>query len=119
GVFEGRSTGAPIAFLVRNINARPEHYLQLKNAYRPSHADFTWEKKFSIRDYRGGGRASARETVARVIGGALAKLILLKQGISVMGYVSQIGGCRLDETDFHPDIDAMAASQVGCPDPST
>jgi chorismate synthase len=117
GVFEGKSTGAPIAFLVRNANARPEHYLQLKNAYRPSHADFTWEKKFGIRDYRGGGRASARETVARVIGGALAKLILLPQGISVMGYVTQIGSCSLDENDLRPDVASVTASQVGCPDP--
>jgi chorismate synthase len=119
GVFEGKSTGAPIAFLARNTDAKPEHYLELKEAYRPSHADFTWEKKFGVRDYRGGGRASARETLARVIGGALAKLFLRKQGISITGYVSQIGNCRLDE-DFIPgDAAAILASTVGCPDPLT
>jgi chorismate synthase len=117
GVFEGKSTGAPIAFLVRNTNAKPEHYLQLKDAYRPSHADFTWEKKFGIRDFRGGGRASARETVARVIGGAFAKLVLVKQGISIVGYVSQIGNCSLDENFIHANANPVTVSKVGCPDP--
>ena len=117
GVFEGKSTGAPVAFLARNTDARPEHYLQLKEAYRPSHADYTWEKKFGIRDYRGGGRASARETLARVIGGALAKLVLRKQGISITGYVSQIGNCRLDENFIPKDAATVLASIVGCPDP--
>lgn len=119
GVFEGKSTGAPIAFMVRNTDAKPEHYLQLKDAYRPSHADFTWEKKFGTRDYRGGGRSSARETVTRVIGGALAKLVLRKQGISVTGYVSQIGNCRLDENFILKDAVAILASPVGCPEPVT
>jgi chorismate synthase len=119
GVFEGKSTGAPIAFLARNTDAKPEHYLQLKNAYRPSHADFTWEKKFGIRDYRGGGRASARETLARVIGGALAKLVLRRSGISVTGYVSQIGNCRFDENIIPTDVAAILASTIGCPDPGT
>lgn len=119
GVFEGKSTGAPIAFLIKNTSAKPEHYLQLKDAYRPSHADFTWEKKFGIRDYRGGGRASARETVARVIGGAMAKMILLKHGISILSYISQIGSCALDENDLHADITTVTASKIGCPDPVT
>jgi chorismate synthase len=119
GVFEGKSTGAPIAFLARNKDANPEHYLQLKDAYRSSHADFTWEKKFGFRDYRGGGRASARETLARVIGGALAKLYLRKQNIFITGYVSQIGNCRLDENFILRDAAAILASTVGCPDPAT
>lgn len=119
GVFEGKSTGAPIAFLARNTDAKPEHYLQLKDAYRPSHADFTWEKKFGFRDYRGGGRASARETLARVIGGALAKLYLGKQDISITGYVSQIGSCSLDENYILKDAAAIRSSPVGCPDPET
>ncbi len=119
GVFEGKSTGAPIAFMVRNTDAKPKHYLQLKDAYRPSHADFTWEKKFGTRDYRGGGRSSARETVTRVIGGALAKLVLRKQDISVTGYVSQIGNCRLDENFILKDAAAILASPVGCPEPAT
>jgi len=119
GVFEGKSTGAPIAFLARNIDAKPEHYLQLKDAYRSSHADFTWDKKFGFRDYRGGGRASARETVARVIGGALAKLVLRNQGITLTGYVSQIGNCRLDENFIFSDPAVILSSPVGCPDPAT
>ena len=119
GVFEGKSTGSPIAFLTRNKDANPEHYLQLKNAYRPSHADFTWEKKFGVRDYRGGGRASARETVARVIGGALSKLMLRNQGITVTGYVSQVGNCKLDENYILKDTRAILSSPLGCPDPET
>jgi chorismate synthase len=117
GVFEGKSTGAPVAFLVRNMNAKPDHYLQLKDAYRPSHADFTWDIKFGVRDYRGGGRASARETVARVIGGALAKLVLSKEGISIMGYVSQIGSCKLDDNYLYKDATSETTSNCGCPDP--
>jgi chorismate synthase len=119
GVFEGKSTGAPIAFLAKNTDAKPEHYQQLKESYRPSHADFTWEKKFGIRDYRGGGRASARETLARVIGGALAKLYLRKQGISVTGYVSQIGQFKLNDNFKLEDSSAVLSSQIGCPDPFT
>ncbi len=116
GVFEGKSTGAPIAFLAKNTNAKPEDYLQLKDAYRPSHADLTWEKKFGIRDYRGGGRASARETLARVIGGALAKLFLQKQNIIIKGYISGIGSCSIDENDLKFDSLAVASSKIGCPD---
>jgi len=118
GVFEGKSTGAPIAFITRNIDAKPEHYDQIKNVYRPSHADYTWEKKFGIRDYHGGGRASARETLARVIGGALAKLLLKKHGIFITGYVSQIGPCHLDDAFVLQEI-AIPRSKIGCPDPQT
>jgi chorismate synthase len=117
GVFEGKSTGAPIAFLTRNTDAKPEHYIQLKDSYRPSHADFSWQEKFGFRDYRGGGRASARETLSRVIGGALAKMFLQKHGIRVSGYVSQIGDCRLDENFKHDDPDIITSSTLGCPDP--
>src|SRR5271157_1337288 len=117
GVFEGKSTGAPIAFLAKNTNAKSEHYLELKDAYRPSHADFTWEKKFGIRDYRGGGRASARETLARVIGGALAKLFLQKQNIIIKGYISAIGSCSIDENDLNFDSLAVSDSKISCPDP--
>jgi chorismate synthase len=118
GVFEKKSTGAPIAFMVNNIDAKPEHYVQLKDTYRPSHADFTWEKKFGIRDYRGGGRASARETVSRVIGGALAKLYLEKQMISVTGYISQIGNCKLDGNLEFNRPEVLKTSKIGCPDPA-
>ncbi|MCX6244011.1 MAG: chorismate synthase [Bacteroidetes bacterium] len=119
GIFEGKSTGAPIAFLARNVDAKPEHYTQLKETYRPSHADFTWDRKFGIRDYQGGGRASARETLARVVGGALAKLYLRKPGIGINGYVSQIGNCRLPEDFILSDYDKVLNSEVGCPDPET
>ena len=117
GVFEGQSTGSPIAFIARNKDANSEHYVQLKEMYRPSHADYTWEKKFGFRDYRGGGRASARETLSRVVGGALAKLFLRKFGISFSAYVSQIGTCRLDETTGPFDIKTIQTSKLGCPDP--
>jgi chorismate synthase len=119
GIFEGRSTGAPVAFLVRNTDANPEHYTQLKEAWRPSHADFTWERKYGMRDYRGGGRASARETLSRVIAGALAKLYLRGTGITVEGYVSQIGNCSLPEDFILKDYQEAAKSAVGCPDPDT
>jgi chorismate synthase len=118
GTFEGRSTGAPIAFMTGNTDAKPEHYSHLKDIYRPSHADYTWEKKFGIRDYRGGGRASARETLARVIGGALAKLILLEPAISVTGFVSQIGTCKLEDDSLTGDLSALSKSKLGCPDPA-
>ncbi len=76
GVFEGKSLGTPIGFLVRNNDSRPEDYDHLKNVYRPSHADYTYDKKYGLRDHRGGGRSSARETLARVVGGAFANIIL-------------------------------------------
>ena len=91
GTFEGKSTGAPIAFVVYNEDQRPADYDQLQNLYRPSHADYTWQQKFGIRDHRGGGRASARETLARVAGGAFAKLLLRRHGIEISATVSQIG----------------------------
>ncbi len=91
GIFEGRSTGAPIAFLVQNRDHRSEDYDELREIYRPSHADFTWQHKYGIRDHRGGGRASARETLARVAGGAFAKLLLNSAGIRVIASTDQIG----------------------------
>ena len=76
GIFEGKTTGTPIGFLVRNANQHSEDYENLRNLFRPSHADFTYEQKYGIRDYRGGGRSSARETISRVVAGAFAKLVL-------------------------------------------
>lgn len=100
GIFEGKSTGTPIAFLVYNKDARTEDYSHLKDFFRPSHADYTYQKKYGIRDYRGGGRASARETVARVCGGAFAKLFLQEKGINLTAQVVQIGRFRIpDEQD--------------------
>ncbi len=91
GIFEGKSTGAPIAFLVHNTDHRSEDYDYLKNIYRPSHADFTYDQKYGIRDHRGGGRASARETLARVIGGAFARILLNRENISIHSRIDQIG----------------------------
>ena len=94
GVFEDRTTGAPVALVVENQDARPEDYRNLKDVFRPGHADFTWEKKFGRRDWRGGGRSSGRETVARVAAGAVARLLLESAGIRVEATILEIGGER-------------------------
>lgn len=119
GIFDGYSTGTPIAFIVYNHNQKPEDYRQYKEVFRPSHADYTYEKKYGTRDYRGGGRASARETLARVIGGAFAKLYLREKGISINGFISQIGDCRIPENFNVPDSFFSTGSLTGCPDPET
>jgi chorismate synthase len=116
GVFDNVSTGTPIAFFVENEDCRPEDYDHLRNAFRPSHADFTYQKKYGIRDHRGGGRASARETLSRVVGGAFAKIILNKKGISVVAYVKQIGSIKLTKDYDKPDLNAIEKSFVRCPD---
>lgn len=90
GIFNNITLGTPIAFIVENKNQNPADYEHLKNVYRPSHADYTYEQKYGIRDYRGGGRSSARETIARVVGGAIAKLILKQHNIEIIAFVSQI-----------------------------
>jgi len=96
GVFEGKTTGAPILLLAWNKDARPEDYEKLKNLYRPGHADLTYEVKYGIRDWRGGGRASARETLARVAAGAIAKKFLKeKLGIKFLAFVEQVGGIEI------------------------
>lgn len=109
GVFEGRTTGAPIAFIIPNKDHRSEDYSPVKEVFRPSHADYTWEKKYGHRDYRGGGRISARETAARVAGGAFAKLFLRSKGISVHAEVCEIGGFRLpgEEARVHEYLQAL------------
>ena len=117
GIFNGYSTGAPIAFLVYNHNQKTEDYQQYKEVFRPSHADYTYEKKYGNRDYRGGGRASARETLARVVGGAFAKLLLKEHGITINGYVNQIGDCKLPENFVLPDSFSISNTLTGCPDP--
>ncbi len=98
GVFEGKTTGTPIAIMVRNTSQRSKDYDAVKNVFRPGHADFTYHKKYGVRDYRGGGRASARETIGRVAGGAVAKKILDEKGIDVFAYVIQVGNVKA--TDF-------------------
>ena len=119
GIFDGRSTGTPISFIIHNYNQKPEDYDQYKDVLRPSHADYTYEKKYGNRDYRGGGRTSARETLTRVIGGAFAKLLLREHGISVRGFVSQIGDCRIPDDFVIPESFSPTGTITGCPDPET
>lgn len=97
GVFEGKTLGTPIAFMVKNEDARPADYDNVKNVYRPSHADFTYQQKYGIRDYRGGGRSSARTLLPCVVAGCLAKQILSSQNIEIRSFVTQIGGVKKDE----------------------
>jgi chorismate synthase len=118
GVFEGRTTGTPIAILIRNKDQRSKDYGDIKDKYRPGHADFTFDAKYGFRDYRGGGRSSARETTVRVAAAAIAKK-LLKQahGINVIGYVDQVGDLRA--TDIDPasvTLEQVEANPVRCPD---
>lgn len=117
GVFEGLTTGTPIAILINNQDQRSKDYSHIAQQYRPSHADFTYQAKYGIRDYRGGGRSSARETAARVAAGALAKLILKKIGVTITAYVSKVGKLALNQ-DYHELNLALAEENaVRCPDP--
>lgn len=116
GIFEGRTTGTPIAFIIPNADQRSGDYSHLKDLYRPSHADYVYEAKYGIRDYRGGGRSSARETACRVAGGAIAKQVLAQHDISVRAYVSSIGTCQLNKP--HTELDLTATeNELRCPDP--
>lgn len=117
GIFEGKTTGTPIALLIRNRDARPEDYLHLRDAYRPSHADFVWDLKFGFRDHRGGGRSSARETAARVAAGAVAKQFLLKSGIRVTAFTQQTGSVSAPEDYSGLDLSKIEQNAVRCPDP--
>ena len=116
GVFEGKSTGAPIAITIQNKDHRSDDYTALKDVYRPSHADFTWESKYGIRDYRGGGRSSARETAARVAAGAVAKLFLAKFNITISAYVSQVGNIKNEKTYSELDLSQTETSIIRNPD---
>ena len=116
GVFEGYSTGTPIAFLVWNKDHRSGDYDHLKDKFRPSHADFVYQEKYGLRDYRGGGRSSARETVARVIAGAFAKMLLRELGVTIHSYVYSIGDLMLDKSYTELDLDQTEQSPVRCPD---
>ena len=116
GVFEGKSTGTPIGFEVRNTNQHSQDYENMRCLFRPSHADYTYYEKYGIRDHRGGGRSSARITIARCVGGALAKLALRKIGVSVTAYTSQVGSIAL-EKDYHLyDLSTIEQNVVRCPD---
>jgi len=116
GIFEGKTTGAPIAFIVRNTNQQSADYEALKNVYRPSHADFTYEQKYGIRDYRGSGRASARETVARVVAGTLAEAILKREGIEMCAWVSAVAQHELPFANQQFTRSDVDANVVRCPD---
>ena len=117
GIFENKTTGTPISFIIRNKDQKPSDYDHLKNIFRPSHADYTYDKKYGIRDHRGGGRASARETAVRVVGGAVAKIMLAKAGIEIIAFVSQIGNIA-PVADFKKiEFRAIESSPVRCPDP--
>lgn len=119
GIFEGLSTGAPIAFLIRNGDKKSADYDALRHVYRPSHADYTYTKKYGIRDHRGGGRSSARETAVRVAAGALAKLVLAQKGIRVTGYVSQVGHIICPGDHQTLDLGLVDSNAVRCPHPET
>lgn len=118
GVFEGRTTGAPIAILVRNEDARPKDYEELRELYRPGHADFTWDAKYGRRDHRGGGRASARETVARVAAGAIARKLLAHAGVAVLGWVDRIGDVAVHVDPLSVTAEAVEGHPTRCPDPA-
>lgn len=117
GIFEGKSTGCPIGFIVWNQNQHSSDYNNLKDVYRPSHADYTYTAKYGIRDHRGGGRSSARETISRVVAGALAKLALHQLGIRIYAYTSQVGGIKLDDNYQAYDLEHIEDNPVRCPDP--
>jgi chorismate synthase len=116
GVFEGLSTGMPMALLIRNEDARSKDYSHIAEKFRPSHADYTYAIKYGHRDYRGGGRSSARETAARVAAGAVAKLFLKQHGIACKAYVSQVGSLSLQKAYHELDLDATENNIVRCPD---
>jgi len=116
GVFEGKTTGHPIGFTIENTNQKSNDYEHIKDAFRPSHADFTYQEKFGFRDYRGGGRSSARETACRIVGGAIAKLYLKHIHVTIQAYVSQVGPIKLQESYLKLDLTKTEESIIRCPD---
>jgi chorismate synthase len=114
GLFEGKTTGTPIGFIIPNTNQKSEDYSHLKDNYRPSHADYVYEKKYGIRDYRGGGRSSARETASRVVAGAVAKQVI--SGIKINAFVSSVGNIFIDKPYQDLDFSKIESNAVRCPD---
>jgi len=114
GIFQGKTTGTPIGFIIKNEDHKSEDYSNLKDIYRPSHADFTYDKKYGIRDYRGGGRSSARETVSRVVAGAIAKQLL--SDIKINAFVSSVGEIFIDKPYQVLDFSLTETNDVRCPD---
>lgn len=117
GIFEGKTTGTPIAFIIWNQNQQSDDYNHLKEVYRPSHADYTYQQKYGIRDHRGGGRSSARETAARVVAGAVAKLALKQLGIEITAFTSQVGHIAMTQTIETADLSLIEDNIVRCPQP--
>jgi chorismate synthase len=116
GIFDGKTTGTPICMIIFNQDARSKDYSHIADKFRPSHADFTYQEKYGLRDYRGGGRSSARETAARVAAGAIAKTILQNENIKIQAYVSQVGGIKT-EADYNSlDLSKTETNEVRCPD---
>jgi chorismate synthase len=114
GIFEGETTGTPIGFAIHNTNQKSKDYSHIKDSYRPSHADFTYDKKYGVRDYRGGGRSSARETASRVVAGGIAKQFLKE--VSIQAFVSQVGSLKLQKNYNELDLDLTESNPVRCPD---
>jgi len=119
GVFEGKTTGTPVALVIYNEDQRSKDYGHIADKFRPSHADYTYTEKYGIRDYRGGGRSSARETAARVAAGALAKRMLQGAGVEICSYVSQVGRLKLDKNYTELDLARIDDNAVRCPDEAT
>ena len=120
GLFEGRTTGAPLSMFVRNADARPGAYDEIKEKFRPSHADYTYQAKYGIRDHRGGGRSSARETIGRVAAGAVAKKILrLAGGVEIRAFVARLHDIEAPRPDHFPTLEEIEASPVRCPHAAT
>ncbi|MDX1543600.1 MAG: chorismate synthase [Christiangramia sp.] len=115
GIFEGRSTGTPIGFIIKNANQKSKDYSHIKDTYRPSHADYTYDEKYGVRDYRGGGRSSARETACRVVAGSIAKQVL--KNIEITAYVSSVGKLELNKDIQDLDFSEIEKNPVRCPDP--
>lgn len=119
GIFEGKTMGTPIGFTIPNSDSHSSDYEHLRDAYRPSHADYTYTAKYGIRDHRGGGRSSARETACRVVGGAIASQILASKGIEIVAYTSQVGDVVLESDHTMLDLSMVDSSAVRCPDAAT
>ena len=119
GIFQGQTMGTPIGFMIKNQDQHSSDYNDLKDVYRPSHADYTYDQKFGVRDHRGGGRSSARETIARVVAGAIAKQLLAGFGIKINAYVSQVGQISLNRSYQDLDLNLIESTIVRCPDPET
>ena len=116
GIYNNTTLGTPIGFLIQNSDANPDDYDAIKSLYRPSHADFVYEKKYGLRDYRGGGRSSARETAVRVVVGSIAQQILYSQGIILKAFVSKVKSIKLEKDYWHYNLDDIDKSLVKCPD---